>query len=149
MIPLLIGEMRVVRRAGAQAVALAADAVSAAAVLPVKKGSQVRLRDDGATSTRAVIASSVFIVLLSVGLLFGGHAAIDPFLHPSPEMRDARGASDIVVTMPDGKFCRHMSFDNTTASMIEGTIEPCLTDITRDKGPAVSTPPRGFAWGIR
>jgi hypothetical protein len=68
-------------------------------------------------------------------------------LHRSPEMLDARGGSDIVVTMPDGKFCRHMTFDNTTASMAEGTIEPCTVDITRDDRSAVSTP-QGFAWGV-
>ena len=53
-----------------------------------------------------------------------------------------------VVAMPDGKFCRHMSFDNTTASMVEGTIVPCTTDITRDSRSAVAAAPRGFAWGI-
>lgn len=140
--------MRVVRRAGAQAVALVADALRVPAILPPKKGLPARLRDDGATSTRAVIASSVFIVLLGVALLVGGRVAIDPLLHRLPETSDARGSSDVVVTMPDGKFCRHMSFDNTTANMIEGTIEPCRVDITRDTGSAVSTP-RGFAWGVR
>lgn len=90
----------------------------------------------------------MFIVLLAAALLFGGHAAVDPFLHRSADALDARGSSDVVVTMPDGKFCRHMSFDNTTASMVEGTIEPCKVDITRDRGSAASTPPRGFAWGV-
>jgi hypothetical protein len=140
--------MGVVRQASAQAVALVADAVRGPALSPEKKDAQVRSRNDGATSTRAVIASSVFIVLLAAALLIGGHAAIDPFLHRSSDMLDARGAGDVVVTMPDGKFCRHMSFDNTTASMVEGTIEPCRVDITRDSGSAVSSPPRGFAWGI-
>jgi hypothetical protein len=148
MSPLFSGEMRVVRQASAQAVALDANAGRAPSRLLAKKGLQVRLGDDGATSTRAVIASSVFIVLLGAALLFGGHAAIGRLLHPSPDMSDARGAGDIVVAMPDGRFCRHMSFDNTTASMVEGTIEPCLTDITRDRGPAVAAAPRGFAWGV-
>ncbi|HUC47775.1 MAG TPA: hypothetical protein VMA30_00200 [Xanthobacteraceae bacterium] len=115
---------------------------------PMKDGAATRLRDVSATSTRAVIASSVFIVLLTTALLIGGHAAIDPLLHRSQDLGDARGSGDVVVTMPDGKFCRHMSFDNTTASMIEGTIEPCRVDITRDRGSAVSSPPRGFAWGV-
>jgi hypothetical protein len=140
--------MRAVRQAGAQAVALAADAGRAPSKSLAKKGLQVRLGHDGATSTRAVIASSVFIVLLGAALLFGGSAAIGPLLHPSPDVRDARGAGDVVVAMPDGKFCRHMSFDNTTASMVEGTIVPCTTDITRDSRSAAAAAPRGFAWGI-
>jgi hypothetical protein len=139
--------MRMVREASAQAAALVADAI-APAPSPEKKGAQLRVRGASATSTRAVIISSAFIVLLTTALLIGGHAAIDPFLHRSQDMLDARGSGDVVVTMPDGKFCRHMSFDNTTASMVEGTIEPCRVDITRDNGPAVSTPPRGFAWGV-
>ena len=104
--------------------------------------------DIAGSSIRAVIATSVFIVLLSAAILVGGHAAIDPFLHPALETADARGSSDVVVTMPDGKFCRHMSFDNTTASMVEGTIVPCTVDIARDKRPAV-TQERGFAWSLR
>ncbi len=129
--------------------ALAADAVRAPVIAPAKQAAEVRRGDDGATSGRAIIASSVFIVLLSVGLLFGGRAAIDPLFRPSPDIRDARGSSDIVVTMPDGKFCRHMSFDNTTGSMNEGTIVPCTTDITRDSRSAATSPSRGIGWGGR
>jgi hypothetical protein len=140
--------MRMVRQASAQAAALVADVVRMTASSPEKKSVPGRLGDVSATSTRAVIASSVFIVLLATALLVGGHAAIDPLLHRSLDLGDARGSGDVVVTMPDGKFCRHMSFDNTTASMIEGTIEPCRVDITRDRGSAVSSPPRGFAWGV-
>jgi hypothetical protein len=139
--------MRVVRAAAAQAAMLFADAGRVPVRALMKSSAAARLGDDIATSTRAVITSSVFIVLLVTALLVGGHAAIDPFLHRSPDI-DARGSGDVVVAMPDGKFCRHMSFDNTTASMIEGTIEPCRVDITRDKGPAMSTEPRGFAWGV-
>jgi chemotaxis response regulator CheB len=140
--------MRMVRQASAQAAALVADITRMAVPSAEKKNAPARARDTGATSTRAVITSSVFIVLLATALLLGGHAAIDPFLHQSPDMLDARGPGDVVVTMPDGKFCRHMSFDNTTASMVEGAIEPCRVDITRDRGTAVSSPQRGFAWGL-
>jgi hypothetical protein len=147
MIPLLSGEMAVVKRAGSGATTWSADVDRAAAKPPAKKGPQVRLGNVGATSTRAVIISSAFIVFIAIALLIGGHAAIDPFLH-SDGARDPRAASDIVVTMPDGKFCRHMTFDNATASMVEGTIAPCKVDITRDSGSAAPTPPRGFMWGV-
>ena len=143
--------MRRGKPAAIQATTLLADAASAPAPspAPVKQSAPSRLGESRATSSsRAVITSSVFIVLLAAALLFGGHAAVDPFLHRSGDALDARGSGDVVVTMPDGKFCRHMSFDNTTASMVEGTIEPCKVDITRDHGSAASTPPRGFAWGV-
>src|SRR5271154_6916796 len=144
--------MRVVKRGSAEAATWFADMDRMLARLPVglpmKKGSQARLSDGRATSARAVIASSLFILLLAATLLVGGHAAIDPFLHPALDANDPRAGGDVVVTMPDGKFCRHMSFDNATASMVEGTIEPCRTDIVRDSNapPAV---PGGFAWGVR
>jgi hypothetical protein len=145
---LLRGAMRVVRRTNSEAAALFADANPAPKALPAKKARQVRLSDDGATSTRAVIASSVFVVLLAASLLVGGRAAIGPFLHPALEARDAQAAGDVVVTMPDGKFCRHMSFDNATASMVEGAVMPCKTDITRDGDVSAAPPPGGFAWGV-
>jgi hypothetical protein len=145
---LFIGSMRVVRQTHTQAADWIADAVSTY-TRPPEKRKLMPTRpstDTAGSSIRAVIASSVFILLLSAALLVGGHAAIDPFLHPALEA-DARGSSDVVVTMPDGKFCRHMSFDNTTGTMVEGTIVPCTVDITRDKRPAV-TQERGFAWSI-
>ena len=140
--------MRVIGPVAAQVATLLADVFRMPARAAVKKNAPTSSGDGTATSIRAVITSSVFIVLLAIALL-GGHAAIDPLINRSADMRDARGSGDVVVTMPDGKFCRHMSFDNATASMVEGTIEPCRVDITRDRGAAVSTPPRGFAWGVR
>ena len=148
MVPLFIRKMRVVRQTHTQAADWLADAVSTY-TRPPEKRKLMPTRpstDTAGSSIRAVIASSVFIILLSAALLAGGHAAIDPFLHSS-DTADVRGASDVVVTMPDGKFCRHMSFDNTTGSMVEGTISPCTVDITRDKRPAVTTQ-KGFAWSM-
>jgi hypothetical protein len=139
--------MRVIRRTSAEAATWFADMDRAPARSPLKKVKQARLGHDGATSTRAVIASSVFIVLLAATLLVGGRAAIDPFLRSALSTQDARANGDIVVTMPDGKFCRHMSFDNATASMIEGTVEPCNTDITRDTNVS-AVAPGGFIWGV-
>ena len=45
--------------------------------------------------------------------------------------------------MPDGIFCRHMSFDNVTAEMTEGAIERCADDIARAARPCVE----GFCLG--
>ncbi len=148
MILLFNGKMRVVKRTSVEAATWFADMNPAPAKSPAKKAPQARLSDDGVTSTRAAIASSVFIVLLAAALLLGGRAAIDPFLRSAMTASDAPVNGDVVVTMPDGKFCRHMTFDNATASMVEGTVEPCKTDISRD-GPPTPAAASGFAWGIR
>jgi hypothetical protein len=147
MLLLFARRMRVVKRGSAEAATWFADMNRMIGRLP-RKSPQARLSEGGATSIRAVIASSIFIVLFAVALLLGGRAAIDPFLHPA-DAYDPRAGGDVVVTMPDGKFCRHMSFDNATASMIEGTIEPCRTDISRDFGVPAVAPHGGFAWGTR
>jgi hypothetical protein len=58
--------------------------------------------------------------------------------------RDTKAVGDVVYSMPDGKFCRHMSFDNVTAEVVEGTITPCPHDIARDE---FRNKTGGFAWG--
>jgi hypothetical protein len=101
-----------------------------------------RIDGDDATSARAVIVSSVFLVVLASALLVGGHAAIDPLLQSALAARDAQGVGDVVYTMPDGVYCRHLSFDNTTAEVAESAIERCPNDIR----PRVRSS-RNFAWG--
>lgn len=102
-----------------------------------------RGKRDGVTSFRAIVASSAFLVLFATTMLVGGRAAIDPLLRSATSARDKAAVGDIVYTMPDGRFCRHMSFDNATAEMVEGTIMPCPESIVRDHG----RNSRGFAWG--
>jgi hypothetical protein len=97
------------------------------------------------TSLRAVIATSVFLVLLAATMLIGGHAAVDPILRMAIAHRDSAGRGDVLYTMPDGKYCRHMSFDNATNDMIEGDIERCPDDIANEH---VHTK-QGFEWGAR
>jgi hypothetical protein len=99
-------------------------------------------RGDDATSLRAIIVSSLFLVLLAGSLLVGGHAAIDPLLRMAIAARDGRTIGDVVLAMPDGKFCRHMSFDNNTAEIIEGAIERCPDGIINEHFRSV----RNFAW---
>jgi hypothetical protein len=83
-----------------------------------------------------VIVSSLFLVLFAATLLVGGHAAIDPLLQSAlqsaADERDAQSAGDIVYTMPDGVFCRHMSYDNVTGEQTGGSLQRCRTDIVRD-----------------
>jgi hypothetical protein len=110
-----------------------------------RNGPRVRLDDNGATSARVVIVSSLFFILLAASLLFGGHAAIDPLLRSVIAARDSAATGDFVSAMPDRKFCRHMSFDNATSEIIEGTVERCPDDMVREH--FRDTSGRGFAWG--
>ena len=80
--------------------------------------------------------------------MIGGHAAIDPLLQSAMAAREPKGTGDVVVTMPDGIFCRHMSFDNVTAAISEGAIERCPDDIAGYRPrTSNSSSNRGFAWG--
>jgi len=102
------------------------------------------LDDERAVSGPTVVVASLFLALVAAALLAGGHNAIDPLLKSAMAAREARGMGEIVYTLPDGVFCRHMSFDNTTAEVVDSRVERCRTDITGDRGDQVV---RGFAWG--
>ncbi len=110
-----------------------------------RKAFRLRWDDGGETSMRAVIVSSFFLVLLASTLLFGGHAAIDPLLRLAISARDGRAIGDVVLRMPDGKFCRHMSFDNNTAEIMEGDVERCPDSIANEHFRAVQR----FSWAGR
>jgi hypothetical protein len=97
-----------------------------------------------ATSGRAVVVSSVFLVLFTVALMVGGQAAIDPLMRMVAAGHDTAIVGDVVFPMPDGQYCRHMSFDNATSEMIEGTIEHCPDKAV---GAAGRRTGRGFTWG--
>lgn len=100
-------------------------------------------RGDG-TSTRAVIVSSFFLVLITTAIMFGGHAAIDPLLRMATAARQSEAVGDVMMPLPDGKYCRHMSFDNKTSEINEGAIEPCPGDIVRGQ---FRRGGRAFSWG--
>jgi len=97
------------------------------------------------TSLRAVIVSSLFLMLFTSALLFGGHAAINPLLRLATA-GETRSVGEVLLPMRDGKFCRHLSFDNATAAMVEGTLEPCPESIAKHE---FRTLGRGFSWGER
>ena len=117
-----------------------ADHVSVTAL--ARRRSRARIDEERAKSGRIVIVASLFLVLLAAALLVGGHAAIDPLLQSAAAAREAKGAGAVVYTMPDGIFCRHVSFDNVTAEITEGAIQRCGNDIAGNR-PRSN---RGFAW---
>jgi hypothetical protein len=117
-----------------------ADHVSVTAL--ARRRSRARMDEDRAKSGRVVIVSSLFLVLFTAALLIGGHAAIDPLLQSAVEARETKSTGEVVWTMPDGIYCRHMSFDNVTAEITEGGIERCASDIAGNRPRAA----RGFAW---
>ncbi len=118
-----------------------ADHVSVTAL--ARRRSRARMDEERAKSGRVVIVSSLFLVLFTAALLIGGHAAIDPLLQSAVDARETKGTGEVVWTMPDGIFCRHMSFDNVTAEITEGGIERCTKRHCR-KSPARSP---GFCLG--
>jgi len=117
-----------------------ADHVSVTAL--ARRRSRARMDEERVKSGRVVIVSTLFLVLFTAALLIGGHAAIDPILQSAVDARETKGTGDIVVTMPDGIFCLHISFDNVTAEIVEGGIERCTKDIAGNR-PRTG---RGFAW---
>ena len=109
-----------------------------------RRRSRARMDEERAKSGRVVVVSSLFLVLFTAALLIGGHAAIDPILQSAMNARETKGTGEVVVTMPDGIYCRHMSFDNVTAEIVESGIERCTKDIAGNR-PHTG---RGFAWAI-
>lgn len=114
-----------------------------------RKPSWMRQEQERATSKSALIISSLFLVLLAAALLVGGHFAIDPMLKSAIDARGANGVGELVYTMPDGVFCRHMSFDNATSEIIEGSVQPCPSRVAVAHAHEVSKFPREvskFRW---
>ncbi len=106
--------------------------------------SRARRDEERAHSLGLVITTSLLFVLLASAIMFGGHAAIAPYLQRAIAQRDANVTGDIVYTMPDGVYCRHMSFDNTTGEVTEGAVEQCADRTGRDQ--LLSSK---FKWGAR
>lgn len=101
----------------------------------------VRPDESWANSASFAIVFSLFLALLAAALLVGGHAVIDPLLQSAAAARDANRVAEVLYALPDRAYCRHLSFDNATAEMTAGGIEPC---------PGGSTSRRaqmGFTWG--
>ncbi len=105
---------------------------------------RTRRDEQHAKAVRTGIVLSLFLVLMMAAVLVGGRALIDPMLQSAAEDREANRVGEIVYTMPDGTFCRHLGFDNTTGEITERTVEQCDQDIGKRTHPKT-----GFRWQTR
>jgi hypothetical protein len=111
----------------------------------VRRSARVRRDEQHAKNTRVAIILSLFLALLAAALLIGGGAFMDPMLRAAAAARQTNRMGEIVFTMPDGAFCRHLSFDNKTAEITESAVDRCPEARPRVKESASSK--KGFAWG--
>jgi hypothetical protein len=99
-------------------------------------------RDEQRASTLGlIITTSLLCAVFAAATMFGGHA-IGPLLRHAAAVRDENGIGALVYTMPDGVFCRRMSFDNTTGEIGPAAIERCSQ--VAGEGPGKITK---FQWG--
>jgi hypothetical protein len=99
-----------------------------------------------AKTARLAVVLSLFLVFLAAALFVGCRKIVGPILRDAAaQTSEAHRKGDIVFTMPDGAFCRHLAFDNKTAELRESTVVQCQEARPRESFRA----PRGFAWGPR
>ena len=122
-----------------------AAAPSIGSVTTVRRIVRSRPDEPHLKSVRVAIVISLFLLLVIAALLVSGRAFIDPLLQSAAATRDGKRFGDIVYSMPDGMFCRHLSFDNGTSELVESAIDQCPRDLIRKHGRT----PLGFAWGGR
>jgi hypothetical protein len=103
---------------------------------------RARRQEEREHSLGLIITISLSFILFAAAILLGGHAFIAPMLQQAAATRNANGTGEVVFTMPDGVFCRHLSFDNRTGDVTEDGIETCPGSSGRDQG-AFSQ----FRWG--
>jgi hypothetical protein len=101
-----------------------------------------------ANGARSGYASRLFLLCSlrsSPTALLVGRAVIAPVLTTGTGGRGGARVGEIVYSMPDGSFCRRLSFDNDTAALIEGAVEQCPANLPRMRARG----DRNFAWGAR
>ena len=117
--------MRVEQHAGSRAEWLAAAVNNVGARKLQRWSIRARRDEQHAKAVRTGIVLSLFLVLLMAALLVGGRALIDPLLQSAGADREENRVGEIVYTMPDGAFCRHLAFDNVTGEVTERAVEQC------------------------
>ena len=86
---------------------------------------RTRWEERNAKLSRVAVVLALFLVLLAGALLVTCRAVINSMLQAPIDPRVANKVGDIVFTLPDGAFCRHLSFNNATAELMESSAAPC------------------------
>jgi hypothetical protein len=115
----------------------------------VRRSTRVRRDEQHAKNARVAIILSVFLAFLAAAVLIGGRTVIDPMLRAAAEARQSKRIGEVVFTMPDGAFCRHLSFDNSTAEISESTLDRCPEARPRSLAKESTGVKKGFAWGVK
>jgi hypothetical protein len=103
---------------------------------------RTRRDEQRASKIGLIIITSLLCAVFAAATMFGGHA-IGPLLRHAAAERDANATGALVFTMPDGVFCRRMSFDNKTGEIGPGAIERC-SQVAGEGSTAKTTT---FQWG--
>lgn len=111
---------------------------------PAGKTMRARRDERRAKSLPVAIVLALFVALVAAALLVG-RVVIAPALFSGAGERGGARVGAIVYSMPDGSFCRRLSFDNETATLTEGAVEPCPANLPRVRVHG----DRNFAWGGR
>ena len=104
---------------------------------------RARRQEEREHSFGLIITISLSFILFAAAILIGGHAFIAPLLQRAAAARDASGTGEVVYTMPDGVFCRHVSFNNGTGDITEDGIVECPGSTAN----RAETEPPQFRWG--
>jgi hypothetical protein len=112
-----------------------------------RSNARARRDERNAKISRLAVVLALFLVLLAGALLVTCRAVIDSMLQAATDPRVANRVGDIVFTLPDGAFCRHLSFNNATAELMESTATPCPEAKRRSR--ESERPSNHFAWGAR
>jgi hypothetical protein len=124
---------------------------SEGSVEPANAGAEARARgaararrqEEREHSLGLIITISLSFILFAAAILLGGHAFIAPLLQRAATERDTNGTGEVVYTMPDGVFCRHVSINNGTGDITEDAIVECPgSTVNREE-----TEPPQFRWG--
>jgi hypothetical protein len=111
----------------------------------VRRWTRARRDEQHAKTAGIAVILSLFFAVLGAALLVDSRAFINPLAKSAADAREANRLGEIIYTMPDGAFCRHLSFDNTTGELAEGAIEKCAHNESKERGRTAL----GFAWGER
>ena len=103
---------------------------------------QAHRREQRVKAAWFTVAFTLFIVLAAAALLAGGGFVFGPALQWAGVGGGTERPGDVLLSMPDGTFCRRLSFDNATAELGGGNVERCPDN--RGLG---RHGPTGFAWG--